>query len=104
MYCGRTTPRYSMDYFANLPNLICSILELTTPRTAGRLRVVPLFSLAWRRRGEDFEKKRRMGEDFERMEEDGEEDGHRTFRGRKRDFEKEKKGERESCDSIAVFW
>ena len=34
-----------MDYLADLPNMICSILELTTTRTAGRLRVVPLFSL-----------------------------------------------------------
>lgn len=65
------------------------------PRTAGRLRVVPLFSLAWRKRsgrgrkrteedGEDgngnlrrTEDSERMGEDFERMEEDGEEEtGH----------------------------
>ena len=51
------------------------------PRTAGRLRVVPLFSLAWKRRGEDEEEGRgrrgrardseRRGEDFERKEEDG---------------------------------
>ena len=66
-----------MDYFADLPNMICSILELTTTRTAGRLRVVPLFSLAARkRRGEDetgtSRRTGRMGEDFERKKEDGE--------------------------------
>ena len=67
-----------MDYFADLPNMICSILELTTTRTAGRLRVVPLFSLAARRRrrGEDetgtSRRTGRMGEDFEMKKEDGE--------------------------------
>ena len=77
MYCVRTTPRYSMDYWADLPvKESCSILELTT-RTAGRLRVVPLFSDARRkRRGEDetgtSRRTGRMGEDFERKKEDGE--------------------------------
>lgn len=53
----------------------------TKQRTAGRLRVVPLFSLAWRRRGEDFE---RMGEDFGRRKEDGE-DGNWNRGGLERD-------------------
>ena len=122
-----------------------------TTRTAGRLSVVPLFSLARRRRGEESERKktgigedgsgtrRRMGEDFEMKEEDGEDGngkrggGERTLRGGKRtermgnglggrrndtlkrekqglgtgqnkDFEEGKKGNRESCDFIAVFW
>lgn len=67
------------------------------PRTAGRLRVVPLFSLAWRRRGEDFDKRRRMGEDSERMKEDGDEDGHRTLRRMGEDFERtEEDGEEET--------
>lgn len=64
-----------------------------TTITAGRLRVVPLFSLARRRRGEDGNGNwRRRGEDFERMEEDGE-DGNGTLReGRKRDLEKDENG------------
>ena len=52
------------------------------PRTAGRLRVVPPFSFAWRKR---------RGEDFERREEDGE-DGSGTLEReserRERDFER----------------
>ena len=78
------------------------------PRTAGRLRVVPLFSLARRRMGEDFEedgrgrrgwngnrRRRRRGEDFERREEDGEdgrgmeEEGNWTFRRKEREFERD---------------
>ena len=77
-----------MDYLADLPNMICSILELTTHQTAGRLRVVPLFF--------DDARRRRMGEDLEMMKEDGEE-WNRNRRGREResgrmgeDFERKK--------------
>ena len=63
-----------MDYLADLPNMICSILELTTTRTAGRLRVVPLFLNARsKRRGDDergWERTERRKEDFDRMGED----------------------------------
>ena len=35
LYGVRNTPRYSMDYLADLPNLICSILEPTTTKNGG---------------------------------------------------------------------
>ena len=45
-----------------------------------------------------------MGEDLERMEEDFERERKQGFlTGQKQDFEEEKKGNRESCDFIAVF-
>ena len=67
-----------------------------------------------RRKGEDFERRKEDGEDGRGMEEEGnwtfrrkerefERDETRTLRGRKRDLEKEKKGNRESCDSKGVF-
>ena len=84
VYCAGNTPPYSMDYLADLHRLIrrdnVPFWNYQLPRTAGRLRVVPLFSDARRkRRGEDFEKRR--GEDFEKTKEDG--------RGRERDSENE---------------
>ena len=93
-----------MDYLADLHRLIrrdnVPFWNYQLPRTAGRLRVVPLFSDA---------RRKRMGEDFERTEEDREEDGNgnrggweRTLRGRKRNWRmgngtlrREKKGFRE---------
>ena len=46
-----------------------------------------------------------MGEDLERMEEDLEIEREQGFlTGRNKDFEERKKGNLESCDSIAVFW
>ena len=46
-----------------------------------------------------------MGEDLERMEEDLEIERKQGFlTGRNKGFEEEKKGNRESCDFIAVFW
>ncbi|MCI7167301.1 MAG: hypothetical protein MR980_01155 [Bacteroidales bacterium] len=87
-------------------------MELTTHRTAGRLRVVPLFSLAWRkRRGEDSERRKedgedgsgtrggreresgRMGDDLERRKEDGE-DGNWNRGGRIEEDERGRKRNR----------
>ena len=46
-----------------------------------------------------------MGEDLERMEEDFERERKPGFlTGRNNGFEEGKKGNRESCDVIAVFW
>ena len=46
-----------------------------------------------------------MGEDLERMEEDLEMEREQGFlTGRNKGFEEKKKGNLESCDSIAVFW
>ena len=87
MYCDRNTERYSMDYLADLPNMICSILERTT-RTAGRLRVVPLFPLARRRMEEDGRGRKRT----ERMETGLGGGGERTLRGWKRTLRKKKRG------------
>ena len=93
-----------MDYLADISKLIRRDNvpfwnRPHQPRTAGRLRVVPLFSLAARRkrRGEDetgtSRRTGRMGEDFERKKEELE-DGQRDFeegetrlsKGRKQDF------------------
>ena len=97
VYCAGNTPRYSMDYFAYLTvKESCSILEHTTPqpRTAGRLRVVPLFLDARRKRsGEDFERMEEDGRRVERereSEEEGTGIGEEDGRGRKR---KEEDGE-----------
>ena len=54
--------------------------------------------------GRGGEKNRRRTDDFERMERDFEEEEKGTLRRRNQDFEEGKKGNRESCDSIAVFW
>ena len=69
----------------------CSILELTTERTAGRLRVVPLFFDGARmRRGEDERGRKKT----ERMGTGIGEDGHGTRRRMGEDFEEDGRGRR----------
>ena len=72
LYCAGNTPRYSMDYLADLTvKESCSILELTIPNggTASCRSAVSFGSEEEDRRGRERESGRR-GEDFERKKEE----------------------------------
>ena len=91
VYCAGNSPRYSMDYWADLPvKESCSILERATKNggTASCRSAVFFGSEEEDGRGRERESGR-MGEDFEMMVEDG--NGNRggwerTLRGRKRNW------------------
>ena len=88
LYCAGNTPRYSMDYLADLTvKESCSILEQTTPTKNGgtaSCRSAVFFGCEEEEEGRGRERESgRRGEDLERTEEDGE-DGNGTLRGWKR--------------------